>query len=231
MSAALFLVGWLLSRLALINDQPLGKPALSIVAASQAAVSFIAFGVTAGAAVAALIALLLLFCHERWLSRWLLEARFLSAVVMIGLVLGAEAAGLAPAEAWLPIPAQWRDGVWIGIGLLLVANEINFVIRLLFRVFDLEPRQHHGAGATSGDLDERAYNAGRVIGILERWLMYSVLVVSDEYAVIAVVVAAKGFARFRQLDQREFAEYVLIGTLASTLFTIWVARAIRLGLG
>ncbi|MBK81962.1 MAG: hypothetical protein CMQ43_13725 [Gammaproteobacteria bacterium] len=69
------------------------------------------------------------------------------------------------------------------------------------------------------------------MGILERWLMYSVLVVSDEYAVIAVVVAAKGFARFRQLDQREFAEYVLIGTLASTLFTIWVARAIRLGLG
>lgn len=83
----------------------------------------------------------------------------------------------------------------------------------------------------SRDLDERAYNAGRVIGILERWLMYSVLVVSDEYAVNALVVAAKGFARFRQLDQREFAEYVLIGTLASTLLTIWVARGIRRQLG
>jgi len=79
----------------------------------------------------------------------------------------------------------------------------------------------------SGGLDEREYNAGRVIGILERWLIYSVLVVSNEYAVIALIIAAKGFTRFRQLDQREFAEYVLVGTLASTLFTIWVALGIR----
>lgn len=49
MSAALFLVGWLLSRLALINDQPLGKPALSIIAASQSAVSLVAFGVSPSA--------------------------------------------------------------------------------------------------------------------------------------------------------------------------------------
>lgn len=43
----------------------------------------------------------------------------------------------------------------------------------------------------------------------------------DSAALAALAaLAAKGFARFRELDQIEFAEYVLIGTLASTLFTI-----------
>jgi hypothetical protein len=42
--------------------------------------------------------------------------------------------------------------------------------------------------------------------------------------VIAIVIAAKGIVRFRELDRREFAEYVLIGTLASTLLTIMIGE-------
>lgn len=44
--------------------------------------------------------------------------------------------------------------------------------------------------------------------------------------VVALLIAAKGFARFRQMDERAFAEYVLIGTLASTLLTVLVAQTI-----
>lgn len=227
MTILLFLVGWLLTRLALISDRPLGTPALLAVAALQVAVSVVAFGLTTLAAGAALLALLLLAGHERWLSHRLLAARLGSAVIMITLALAADAGGAAADHQALLTPGpRWHQVLWLALGFLLVANEVNFVIRLLFRVFDLEPRQQSGADS-SRDLDVREYNAGRVIGILERWLIYSVLVVSHEYAVIALVVAAKGFARFRQLDEREFAEYVLIGTLASTLLTIWVAQAIR----
>ncbi len=77
-----------------------------------------------------------------------------------------------------------------------------------------------------GQLGRQEYNAGRIIGILERWLMYSVLVVSQNINVVALLIAAKGFARFRQMDERAFAEYVLIGTLASTLLTVLVAQTI-----
>ncbi|MBA3979023.1 MAG: hypothetical protein C0462_00310 [Alcanivorax sp.] len=65
-----------------------------------------------------------------------------------------------------------------------------------------------------------------MIGLMERWLMYAVLVAAQNYNVIAFVLAAKGFARFRQMDQRAFAEYVLIGTLASTLFTVLISLLI-----
>ena len=56
--------------------------------------------------------------------------------------------------------------------------------------------------------------------------MYSVLLVSQNFNVIALIIAAKGFARFRQMEERAFAEYVLIGTLASMLLTILVAQII-----
>ncbi len=45
---------------------------------------------------------------------------------------------------------------------------------------------------------------------------------------IGLVVAAKTIARFRQLDDRDFAEYYLLGTLASVsvaIVTALVARA------
>ena len=38
---------------------------------------------------------------------------------------------------------------------------------------------------------------------------------SGNIGAIGFVLAAKGITRFRQLDDRDFAEYVLIGTLLS----------------
>ncbi len=55
---------------------------------------------------------------------------------------------------------------------------------------------------------------GEAIGVLERLLLVA-LVLLGEVAAIGFVVAAKTLARFKQLDEREFAEYYLLGTLAS----------------
>lgn len=115
--------------------------------------------------------------------------------------------------------------IFLGLlGLLLVANEANLAIRGLLHRFHLEPVTDKND--RSSTLDDREYNAGRVIGILERGLIYLVLVVAQNYNVIALILAAKGFARFRQMDEREFAEYVLIGTLASLLLTTVVAQIV-----
>ena len=71
-------------------------------------------------------------------------------------------------------------------------------------------------------IDKSEYNAGRVIGILERVLIYY-FVLNAQFAAIGLVLAAKSFTRFKELEKREYAEYVLVGTLSSTLLAIMVA--------
>jgi hypothetical protein len=55
---------------------------------------------------------------------------------------------------------------------------------------------------------------GATIGVLERLLIVAFVLTGAE-AAIGFVVAAKTLARFKQLDDRPFAEYYLLGTLAS----------------
>jgi hypothetical protein len=55
---------------------------------------------------------------------------------------------------------------------------------------------------------------GATIGVLERLLIVT-FVLTGAQAAIGFVVAAKTLARFKQLDDRQFAEYYLVGTLAS----------------
>ena len=47
-----------------------------------------------------------------------------------------------------------------------------------------------------------------------------VLVLAGQAAAIGFVIAAKTLARFRQLDDRHFAEYYLVGTLASVTLAL-----------
>ena len=180
---------------------------------------------------------------ERWLhEKWLNESRLLSVLVILAATtVLRDQLNLSPwlnalltdlvslfGSANANIDDLPGPALWFLLGFLLVANETNLVIRSLFHRFNLEPRFHteDDTNQSTQQLDEHEYNAGRVIGILERWLMYSVLLVSQNFNVIALIIAAKGFARFRQMEERAFAEYVLIGTLASMLLTILVAQSI-----
>jgi hypothetical protein len=111
------------------------------------------------------------------------------------------------------------------LGLLLVANEANLAMRAIFDWLDLKPRL-----PSNGDrlaIDDGEFNRGRIIGILERVLLY-VFLLQGHYAAIGFVLAAKAFTRFKALDDRSFAEYVLIGTLLSACFALGCAGAVRL---
>lgn len=97
------------------------------------------------------------------------------------------------------------------LGLLLSANEANLMIRAIFDWLDLKPRaESEGKGV----VDVGEFNRGRVIGLLERALIYG-FILQGQYGAIGFVLAAKAFTRFKALDDRSFAEYVLIGTLLS----------------
>lgn len=235
----LFLVGWLTSRLALIvRDEPLGARFLGWLLGLQLLWCWLTFGWSIASASLAGLLLLALIVPERLLPKtWLNDGRLAATLVMlIALPLLAD---VLPTPDWqdrllwklgLSTTALTQALIWL-TGFLLVANEANLLIRSLFRRFSLEPRLNPDSSDTGTEVDAREYNAGRVIGILERWLMYLVLISSANYNVIAIIIAAKGFARFRQLEERAFAEYVLIGTLASTLVTIAIAERFRSLLG
>ena len=60
---------------------------------------------------------------------------------------------------------------------------------------------------------------GATIGVLERLLIVT-FVMTGSTAAVGFVVAAKTLARFKQLDDRDFAEYYLLGTLASVAVAI-----------
>ncbi len=67
-------------------------------------------------------------------------------------------------------------------------------------------------------------NVGATIGILERLLVVT-LMISGATLAIGLVVAAKTLARFKQLDERDFAESYLLGTLASVAIAVASAAA------
>ncbi|PTY36855.1 hypothetical protein BGP77_06100 [Saccharospirillum sp. MSK14-1] len=234
----LFLVGWLTSRLALIvRDEPLSSRFLLGLLSVQLLWCWLTLGASfASLSISGLILLALIVPERLVPKHWLNDGRLAATVIMlIALTLLTEA---LPAPNWQSNMDAWlwnagfspaqltRTLIWL-TGFLLVANEANLLIRSLFHRFALEPRLNGHDDSADTQVDAREYNAGRVIGILERWLMYLVLVGSANYNVIAIIIAAKGFARFRQLEERAFAEYVLIGTLTSTLLTIGIAESLR----
>lgn len=112
-------------------------------------------------------------------------------------------------------------------GLLILTNEVNLFIRMVFQHFGMEPanaKEQDGQqlvnDASTHGIDRQEYNTGRVIGILERWLMYLVVLSTNNLTAIAFIIAAKGLARMKQLDEKMFAEYMLIGTLLSMLSAV-----------
>ncbi len=70
-------------------------------------------------------------------------------------------------------------------------------------------------------------NVGRAIGVIER-LLITLLILARAEAAIALVIGVKTIARFRQLDDRSFAEYYLLGTLASVTIGLAAGLAARL---
>jgi hypothetical protein len=77
--------------------------------------------------------------------------------------------------------------------------------------------------------DESLENAGTWIGILERLLIYF-LVLIQEFEAIGLLVAAKSILRLKE-GERKMSEYVLIGTLLSISLALslgyFVAQVIR----
>jgi hypothetical protein len=177
-------------------------------------------------------------------KRHLNEIRLLSLLVylLVGSVFFSAWVGLGFSQGLASFSQSWGkytvllggDGKieWLRLhlvffGLLLVTNESNMLIRFLLQTLSLAPRREEMADEKILlPVDHREFNAGRVIGILERVLIYY-FVLNAQFAAIGFILAAKSFTRFRELEKREFAEYVLIGTLLSALLAMLGAGLVQ----
>lgn len=77
-----------------------------------------------------------------------------------------------------------------------------------------------------GPNKENGNNAGNVIGMLERTIT-SVLLLNNQFAVIGLVLTAKSIARFKQLENKDFAERYLIGTLLSLSISLVLTLVLK----
>lgn len=145
-----------------------------------------------------------------------LELGALAGAVVLTLVLARRLGG--------PV---WFDP-WAGIALLAAAYWYALqggmaVVRL---VLALVPVAVHAA-RDGISVPEAEQSRGRIIGVLERALALTLILV-DEFGALGLITAAKAIARFRALENRDFAEYFLIGTLASMLHALMVGLGVRM---
>lgn len=117
---------------------------------------------------------------------------------------------------WLSVLALYASA-WI-----LVWRGGEFFMAMLLAACKLDTSYASGSQADP--------NLGRLIGVLERLLVVT-MVLEHAWAGIGLLVAAKSVARFKELDDRRFSEYYLVGTLGSLLVALAVGLSIRELLG
>lgn len=123
----------------------------------------------------------------------------------------------------------WNTVLIAGAGFLLCLNEANLLIRQVIDQLNLKPKEIESL-ETGVLVINQEYQRGRVIGILERVTLF-VLVFTGQYSAMGFVLAAKAMARFKTLDDRDFAEYFLVGTLLSVAIAGGLALAVKKALG
>ena len=99
---------------------------------------------------------------------------------------------------------------------LCIAKPANITFKILFSAYQVKPESEQ-----EDDNSTKTKNgAGALVGILERFL-YAVFIVLGQYSAVGLTMTAKSIARYDQITKNPaFAEYYLIGTLYSILYTV-----------
>jgi hypothetical protein len=145
--------------------------------------------------------------HRRGRVLLLVEGALVLAAVVVGQLL---------AKLAVPSAIGYRGGT-VGLyvtGYLYVCFRGMIVVRAVLDLPALHMRRDEDRNAGAIDIAR-----GRTIGSLERAIALT-LVLLGQYGALGLIVAAKSVARFKALEDREFAEYFLIGTLASLLLAL-----------
>ncbi|MFA7043501.1 MAG: DUF3307 domain-containing protein [Bacteroidales bacterium] len=124
-------------------------------------------------------------------------------------------------ERWFNVPISMY-GMAIISAFLFCAKPANVVIKNVFSLLHLTiPPTDSTNKSTAPEKDLE--NAGKVIGIMERFMTLA-LVLSGQYAAVGLIIAAKSILRFSNTQKNE---YILVGTLLSFGFAILIGVTIN----
>ena len=144
-------------------------------------------------------------------------------IVTAGSVVGHAQLGIAYSIIRVPLSAERLIPlIMAGTALAFAGEGATHIVRGILDKVGTVPR----ARAGSEEIDTSEYNRGRVIGNLERGLML-LTVALGSYAALGFLVAAKGLIRIKEFEDRDFAEYFLVGTLASVLAALVLGLLVR----
>ena len=116
-------------------------------------------------------------------------------------------------------------GITSGIGMIVILNAALICAKpaaiLVSLVFQSIPQTIARVNKREKEDVEQEESAkiGSWIGMLEREIIL-ILGLLGQYGAIGFVLAAKSIARYKQLEEKEFAEKYLVGTLLSALIAI-----------
>lgn len=112
----------------------------------------------------------------------------------------------------------FTDGFIIFSGFLIAVFEGNYLIVHVLK-------RYTSFLSDSTDIIDKNKGMGKLIGCLERGIIYG-LIISGNISAIGFVLTAKAIARFKELENKAFAEYFLVGTMLSLAVTMATGFAI-----
>ncbi|MBI9066563.1 MAG: DUF3307 domain-containing protein [Salinivirgaceae bacterium] len=95
----------------------------------------------------------------------------------------------------------------IAAGFIFCAKPSNILIKNIFNYLEISIPTIEGSKDDNKDIP----NAGKLIGLMERFLVLALILVG-QYSAVGLIIAAKSILRFRDNKKNE---YVLVGTLLS----------------
>ncbi|WP_226641990.1 DUF3307 domain-containing protein [Mesobacillus subterraneus] len=147
-----------------------------------------------------------------------LDASATMLVIVIILILGTSVSGHMIRILLGSLPGQ----------LLTFEGKYTFKNELKEQAY---PQTNRGGRGLSEQYSYMIFNKhdmsrGKLIGYIER-LLVILLTYYSSYPAIAFIVTAKSIARFKQMDDRDWAEYFLLGTLTSMFLGIMFGILLR----
>jgi hypothetical protein len=124
-----------------------------------------------------------------------------------------------PAFDWINV-SNVRNAMIVIIGGIIIVYEGNILVVLLLKRISLF------ADKKEAKVIKRNEGMGKWIGYLERTIVY-ILIITGNFSTIGFVIAVKALSRFKELENKEFAEYFIVGTMASMIITIVISLFVK----
>lgn len=114
------------------------------------------------------------------------------------------------------------------IGIISIQSVIILVVQILLvhkptNIFIVNMIQTYKPNDKENESTENTKKAGRMIGTIERIIMLFFILIK-QYSSVGLVLTAKSIARYNKISEdKEFAEYYLLGTLLSTICVLIIS--------